>query len=43
MGSPEQEGVIVPLNPVEEETLNDVCPELPGEEITTVDGEGVVG
>ena len=43
VGSPEQESVMVPLNPVDEDTLNDACPELPGEEITTVDGEGVVG
>ena len=42
-GSPEQDSVMVPLNPVEEETLNDVCPETPGAEITIVDGEGFVG
>ena len=42
-GSPdEQERVIAPLNPVEEETLNEVCPLFPGEEITTVEGEGFV-
>jgi|HubBroStandDraft_4_1064222.scaffolds.fasta_scaffold593657_2 hypothetical protein len=43
LGSPEQERVMVPLNPVEEETLNEAWPEPPGAEIITVDGEGFVG
>lgn len=36
-GSPEQARVMVPLNPVDEETTTEVEPEEPGAEIVTVD------
>ena len=41
-GRPEQARLIVPVNPVELETVTDVVPEPPGAEINTVDGtEGI--
>jgi hypothetical protein len=36
-GRPEHARLIVPLNPVELDTLTDVVPEPPGSEITTAD------
>ena len=41
-GRPEQARVIVPLKPVEYETVKDACPEPPGAEIINVDGAGFV-
>ena len=37
VGSPEQASLMVPLNPVDDETETELCPDAPGADISTLD------